>query len=271
MVHGQGAERLARVETFARAGHAARGVVYVLLGYLALTTAGGGQDTTTVLLEIQEMPAGTPLLILVGLGLLGWGIFRLYGAIVDIQGQGADAKGMAMRGGHVLSGLAHMGLCYLAVRLALGMGSSSSGEESKQAAVSAAEQLPMGEMLIFLVGAGFAIAGFHQLAKAATGKFMRLLRPGTPPVVEWLGRAGYAARGVVFAALAWQILKLGLGTGSTGQASIGGALDGLRETEWLYMLVALGLILFGLFSLAMARYRQVSGENILRGLRAKAF
>jgi hypothetical protein len=269
MPHGQGAERLVRLETFARVGHAARGVVYVLLGYFALTTSGGGNDATSVLKQIQEMPLSTVLLIMVGLGLLGWGVFRLFGAIVDIQGKGSDAEGLAVRGGHVLSGLFHMFLCYVAVNLAFGGDSADSTGQSKQAAASAAEQLPLGETLILLVGIGFALAGIQQLVKAVTGKFMQLLAPGTPDFVEWLGRAGYAARGIVFAALAWQVIEIATESGDASQAGIGGALDALREIDWLYTLVAAGLILFGIFSFAMARYRQVPDENTLVRLRSK--
>lgn len=268
MTDERGLGRLARVETFARAGHAARGAVYILLGYFALTTAErGGQGTTSVLREIKEMPLSTPLLILAGLGLLGWGFFRLYGAIVDIQGEGTDAKGIGTRVGHALSGFAHIALCYIAIRLALGSGSDGSSEQKKQAAASTAEQLPMGEMLIALVGVGFAIAAVQQLGKAATGKFVALLSPQAPSFVEGLGRAGYAARGVVFAGLAWQILEVAFGSGSSEQVGIGGALDALRGISWLYILVALGLILFGIFSLAMARYREIRDENVIDRLR----
>lgn len=270
MANGHGMDRVARLETFARAGYAARGIVYLLLGYFALATAGGsGADGTQgVLRQIQQMPAGTVLLILVGLGLAGWGIYRLYGAAIDIQGKGTDAKGIGTRGGHVLSGLAHLFLCYVALRLAFGDGSGGSGGGSSQAqAASTASALPMGETLIALVGVGFAIAALHQLGKAVTGGFMTLVDRDAPEFTEWLGRAGYAARAVVFAAIAWQILQVAFASGSARQASIGGALDALRETGWLYTLVAVGLALFGLFSLVMARYRRIQNENVLRRLR----
>lgn len=264
-----GLDRVARVETFARAGYAARGIVYILLGYLTLTTAGGGEDASSVLRQMQDMPLGSVLLVLVGLGLLGWGLYRLYGAAVDIEGKGSDAKGAGTRIGHALSGLAHVGLCLVALRLAFGDGSAGSGgDATKIDAAATAQQLPLGEVLIALVGIGFAIAAVSQLAKAATGNFMGLLDPEAPPFTEWLGRAGYAARGIVFGALAWQILQVAFAGGSASQAGIGGALDALRETGWLYMLVALGLGLFGAFSLVMARYRRIRDEHVLSRLRS---
>lgn len=270
MGNGHGMDRAARVENFARAGYAARGIVYILLGYFALSTAGGGagDGATSVLRQIREMPLGTVLLVLVGLGLFGWGVYRLFGAAVDIQGKGTDAKGLGTRFGHALSGLAHIALCWVALRLAFGDGSAGAGGGDRKAqAATAAEQLPMGETLIALVGIGFALAALQQLVKAATGNFMSLIDPRAPDATEWLGRAGYAARGIVFAALAWQILQVAFGGGSAAEAGIGGALDSLRETRWLYMLVAAGLILFGVFSLVMARFRKICDENVLRRLR----
>lgn len=273
MAAGHGVDRVARVENFARAGYAARGVVYILLGYFALTTAGGGNGGTTgVLRQIQEMPLGTILLVLVGLGLAGWGLYRLYGAAVDIQGKGSDAKGLGTRGGHALSGIAHLVLCFVALRLAFGDGGGggTGGGAQKAQAAATAEQLPMGDTLIVLIGIGFGLAALQQLVKAATASFMELLDPRAPDLTEWIGRAGYAARAVVFAALAWQILQVALGGGSAREAGIGGALNALRETGWLYMLVAIGLILFGIFSLVMARYRRIRDENVIRRLKQKA-
>ena len=268
MAGANGVDRVARVENFARAGYAARGIVYILLGYLTLTTAGGGEDTTSVLRQMQDMPLGSVLLVLVGIGLLGWGLYRLYGAAVDIQGKGSDAKGAATRIGHALSGLVHVVLCWVALRLAFGDGSAGSGGEgNKVDAASTAQQLPLGEVLIAIVGIGFAVAAIQQLGKAATGKFMHLIDPDAPGFTEWLGRAGYAARGIVFGAIAWQILEVAFGGGSASQAGIGGALDALREVQWLYLVVAFGLLLFGVFSLVMARYRRIRDENVLSRLR----
>lgn len=258
--------RVTNIENFARAGYLSRAVVYGLLGYLALTTAES-EGTTGVLEQIETMSAGTVLLSLVGLGLLGYGIFRLYGAWLDLQGHGSDAKGIAVRIGHAASGLAHVFLCYFAFNAVFGGSGGSSGEgESAGQAAGTLASLPMGGILLGLVGLGFVAAAVNQAVKAYTANFMALLDADAPAMAKQVGRAGYAARAVVFAVLGWQIASAALSGDAESVGGIGQVLNSLRSTNWLYIAVAIGLLLFGLFSLVMARYRRIRNDNVLERL-----
>ena len=260
--------RVTNIENFARAGYLGRAVVYGLAGYLTLTTAGS-KGTNEVLEEIETLSGGAVLLTLVGFGLLGYGIYRLYGAWLDLQGHGSDAKGVAVRLGHAASGLAHVFLCYLAVKAAFGLsgGSSGGGDSAGQAAGTLAS-MPMGELLLGIVGLGFLAAAINQAAEAYSAKFMQLLDADAPAIAKHLGRAGYAARAVVFAVLGWQIASAALSGNASSVGGIGQVLDSLRSTNWLYIAVAIGLLLFGLFSLVMARYRRIRNEDVLERLKS---
>jgi len=260
--------RVTSIENFARVGYLSRAVVYGLLGYLTLTTADS-QGTTGVLEQIETMSGGTILLTLVGLGLLGYGIFRLYGAWLDLQGHGKDAKGIAVRIGHAASGLAHVFLCYFALKTVIGGSGGSSGEgESAGQAAGTLAAMPMGEILLAVIGLGFLAAAMNQAVKAYTANFMALLDADAPSMAEHVGRAGYAARAVVFAVLGWQIVSAALNGKSETVGGIGQVLDSLRTTNWLYISVAVGLLLFGLFSLVMARYRKIRNEDVLERLKS---
>lgn len=259
--------RVTNIENFARAGYLGRAVVYGLAGYLTLTTAGS-EGTTGVLEQIKTMAGGAILLSLVGLGLLGYGIYRLYGALLDLQGHGSDAKGIAVRLGHAASGFAHIFLCYFAFKTAFGSsGGSSEGETAGQAAGTLAS-MPMREILLGIIGLGFLAAAANQAVKAYTANFMRLLDADAPAMAKHVGRAGYAARAVVFAVLGWQIASAALSGDTRAVGGIEQVLDSLRTTNWLYMAVAFGLLLFGLFSLVMARYRRIRNEDVLERLKS---
>lgn len=260
--------RVTSIENFARAGYLGRAVVYGLTGYLTLTTAGS-EGTTDVLEEIETMSGGAILLTLVGLGLLGYGIYRLYGAWMDLQGHGSDAKGVAVRVGHAASGLAHVFLCYFAIKAVadLSEGSTGGGDTAGNAASTLAS-LPMGEILLAIIGIGFLAAAINQAVKAYTANFMRLLDADAPALAKHVGRAGYAARAVVFAVLGWQIASAALSGNAGSVGGIGQVLESLRSTNSLYIAVAIGLLLFGLFSLVMARYRRIRDEDVLERLKS---
>ena len=259
--------KLTQLETFARAGFAARGLVYLLLGYFAWTT-GGGEATTTVMERLADIPAGTALLVLLALGLAGYGLFRVYGAWIDIKGKGSDAKGLIGRTGPVLSGIAHFMLAAIAIGIASGGGGSGGGSGEEQAA-DMAMQLPGGTLLVGLAGLLGLAAGFGNFYKAWTCAFMEDLGPNTPRGARLAGRAGYAARGIVFGLVGWQILALAIGW-NEGELGMESAMETLRERDWLFPAVAAGLGLFGLFSFIMARYAQIRNEDVVRRLRSEA-
>ena len=262
-------ERLTRLQTFARLGFLARGVVYILLGYFALSV-GGSQGTTDILGAIKEAPLGTVLLVLVAIGLLGYGVYRLYGAWLGLDAQGSGAKATGKRIGHAASGLAHLVLSYIAFAAAFGERSAggAGGGGTGQAAGTVAS-MPGGTILLYLVGIGFLLAAIEQLIKAITAKFMSKLDPDAPDWAEWVGRAGYFARAIVFGVLGWQILSAMMAGNPRAVGGIGQVLSSLRDTGWLFTVVALGLILFGIYSLVMARYRTIQDEDVLSRLRSR--
>lgn len=254
-----------RLETFARAGYLARGVVYCLLGLFALTTAGAGSEGTDgVFAAVRDAPLGVPLLLLLAIGLAGYGVFRLYGAAVDLE-PGDGAAHTARRIGHAASGLGHLFLAFTAAQLALGEPAGGGGSD----AAGTVLDWPLGDWLLMLIGLGFLAAAVEQAAKAWTAKFMGQLAADAPDFAEWVGRAGFAARSVVFAIIDWSVLQAGLGGGADEVKKLGGALTELSDTGLLYTLVAVGLLLFGVFSLVMARYRTIRDEDVVARLKRR--
>jgi len=107
-----------------------------------------------------------------------------------------------------------------------------------------------------MAAAVLAGAGLVQLWKAGSCSFLdHLDEVARHPLAKWLGRIGYAARGVIFLTVGWLLAKAALDHSAAGAGGLEQALDALRGP--LEIPVAAGLALFGAYSLIEARYRTI--------------
>lgn len=259
--------QVGKFEALTRAGFAARGIMYMLIGFLALKTGrSSGSDGA---LEYLDSGAGKFLLGAMALGFLGYGIWRLSEALLDTEGNGTDGKGLALRGAGFVSGLIHLGLAFSAAQLAFRTGGGAGSSDGAEQGTATALSLPGGQALVLAAGAILLVAGVFQIIKAAKLSFLRHLdrRAANEAWVQWSGRLGYAARGLVFMAIAYFLWRAGSQNSSEAAAGTGGALMSFPET--LQMMVAAGLFLFGLFSLVEARYRRINDPHVLERMGAR--
>ena len=244
-----------RFITLVRLGYAARGLTYILLGVLALGTSGKAHEGARGVFDyLQDMPLGTPLLWIVALGLLAYALFKLMSGIANLENYPDDGKGAAKRIGQVASGAIHLVLSYAAYKFATG-GSTSAEGGGESAMAQPVMDFALGQVLIGLAGAGMLIAAVMQARHAATGDFMKHIGGHAPRAVESIGRAGHAARAVVFAIIGWSLMRAGWFGNENAVKGLGEALLSLRDNGLVYTLVAIGLLMFGAFSLVTARYR----------------
>jgi hypothetical protein len=242
-----------RFSWFVRLGYAARGLVYVLLGYLALTTSGQAQGGGEAVFDLlQEVPLGTPLLWLMAAGLAAYAIYKLLSGIADVEHRGSDAKGALKRVGDLASAVAHGFLAYAAYQFATGVQKSAGGDQEQAGTVLRWE---MGEIVLGLIGIGFLVGAAMQAKQAITAHFMNRVSRGAPNWVEPVGRAGHGARGIVFAIIGWSLIQSAWLSSESQVKGLGEAILSLRDSGPLYTLVAIGLLLFGVFGLMVARYR----------------
>lgn len=270
--HTRRAARAARpwVEGAGRAGYVAHGLVYGLVGLLALQAAlGVGGDTTDkrgVLEWIVEAPFGRLALALVALGLVGYALWRLIQAVADTEEHGTDPKGLLTRGSYVISAALHAGLAAFAVKLLLGSAPQSGEDQVAQDRTAWLLSLPLGVALVTLVGVAVLGAGIVQLWKAWRGDFRDGLKLAEMSATEecWAvraGRVGFAARGLVLGVTGGFLLLAAL-EAEPGQAKgLAGVLLTLAEQPagpWLLAFVGVGLMAYGVFELVEARYRHMS-------------
>jgi hypothetical protein len=255
------------VRRLARLGYAAKGVVYVLLGGLALESAAGSserpEDSHGALAVVLEGPFGRALLAVLAVGLAGYVLWRAVEAALDPEGHGSDAKGIGKRLGLALSAVLYGGLTVEAVRLLRGAGGGAGdGTEDWTARVL---QAPLGRGLVGLAGAGVLAYGLYELRRAWTadlGERLDLSELGASErtwVVRF-GRAGSAARGVVFVVIGGFLVLAALQSDAQEARGMAGALATLErqpQGPWLLGAVAAGLVAYGLFQLVQARYRRI--------------
>ena len=251
------------VEPLARFGYAARGVVYAVVGLLAIQAAFGGRGQTTgqegALQRIAEQSRF--LLVLMAIGLAGYALWRFVQAVLDPENKGTDPKGIAQRGMMVASGIVYSGLAITAARLASGGG----GGEGSQGFTAELMTKPFGRWLVVLAGLAVIVAGFHQLKEAYTKKFRERLKlqemnADEQRMATHTGQMGLAARGIVFLITGWFLVQAGLRFDPSQARGLGGALETLASQPygpWLLGLVALGLVAYGAYSFLEARYRRI--------------
>jgi hypothetical protein len=267
----QGGNQAAReaapwIERLARLGYAARGVVYLVIGMIALQAANGAGspnvDQQRALYAILSQPFGQVLLTIITIGLLGYALWRLFEAVVDPEHEGADGHGVAKRVGYAIAGLSYGALAYFAWRVLRGTQTGSANAQDMTAQVMAR---PFGHWLIALIGLALALAGLYQIYQAYAWKFEMRFKSGEMSGAQHqaairLGRAGFATKGVVYIIIGVFLMQAGLTFDPQKAGGLGKALQTLASQPygaWVLALTALGLLAYGLYSLALALFRQI--------------
>lgn len=242
----------AGLKLLTRLGFAARGLLYIAIAML-LIRSGRSEDIGGAMAELGRS-GGDPLLLAMAVGFLAYGLWRLADAALDIERHGEGAKGLGGRLAAAGSGAIYLFFAWQAFRL---MSGGDAGGADTQERASTALHLPGGALLLIIGGAILAGAGIYQLVKAYQCSFCDRLDPsiGNRPAVRWIGRAGYAARGVIFIVSGFFVFSAGR---DARASEAGGMQEALRWLDSpIDSLVAAGLLLFGLFSILEARYRTI--------------
>ncbi|THF86508.1 DUF1206 domain-containing protein [Deinococcus sp. KSM4-11] len=260
------------LEALARFGYASKGVVYGMLGFLALSVAlgRGGQTTDTKgsLLRLEDLPGGQVLMWLLVLGLIGYALWQVLRAFLDPEHQGTKPGAMVKRTGYLLSGGANIALAIFAARVA-SHGTASHTQNGTASAANTVLHVPGGQVLLGLGAVAlFALAG-SQLYTAYGAKFMKRMAfrdigaryQGT---LKRVGQLGIASRGVL-SAIIGGFLLVAAWQDSAGQVvGVSGALTWLHsqpQGNVLLAAVAVGTLCYGAWCIVQAVYRRIRVEG----------
>ncbi|MFD6874244.1 MULTISPECIES: DUF1206 domain-containing protein [unclassified Streptomyces] len=257
------------MEVLSRVGLCARGVIYVLVGLLAVQMGFGGDsgkeaDRSGAVRTIGEQPFGRVLLWALVVGLAAMALWRLSEAAFGQAVTGGDK--WTRRLGSLGLAVFYTVICIGVVQTALVGGSAGGrpGDETSKDYTARVLNLPLGRVLVGVAGAVLVIVGVVIVVRSLMRKFEENLRTGemsptTRRVVAGLGIVGGVACGVV-AAVAGVFVLLAAVQFDPGRAK------GMDETlrsfaatpagPVLLIAAAVGLLVFGLYSFCEARWRK---------------
>jgi hypothetical protein len=256
---------------FARLGYTAHGLVYGIVGLLAVSAfRSGGQPEGEegVWRAVLGQPFGKLLLVLIGLGMLAYAVFRTVQAISDTSNHGNEAGGLAQRAGAMISaftntflGLAALGAAIPAAKRAAAQGGAG-GSSAKSMTAEALSQ-PFGEWLVGFVGLFLIFAGFYQISVAWGLKFLEKMRIEQMNSTErtWATRSGVmgiAARATVFLVTGVLVMRAAFNENPAQTGSLQAALKAVEsQGTWYLLLLAAGLVAYAIHEFFMARYIKV--------------
>ncbi|HEY2237657.1 MAG TPA: DUF1206 domain-containing protein [Streptosporangiaceae bacterium] len=247
----------------ARAGLVARGLIYILVGWVAVLVALGHSsreaDQEGALQLLAGKSYGLVSLWLLAIGFAAYALWRLSEAAFGVSGE----PGAGPRLKSLARAVIYAGLSYLTFTVITGSARSQSGRQ--QDITATAMQHPAGRTLVGLVGLAVVACGIALVVEGARKKFMKHLRTAQlrgrmRRVVELLGMTGSMARGLVFALAGVLVIDAAVTRKASESGGIDKALLTLRNQpfgEFLMLLAALGLVIFGVYGLCEARWRKV--------------
>ena len=254
------------VERLARLGYVAKGVVYAAIGFLALREVlglgGKTADPSGVMHSVKAQPFGGAMLALLAVGLACYALWKVVQGVTDPDGKGSDVHGIVRRVAYVVSGIIYGILAYTAAQSIFGAEDTS---EDAAAASAMAFQPPLGPILVGFVGVTVVGVGIYQLYAAYEAKFRDDLRLGQMGESEerWVvyaGRFGTAARAVAIGVAGAFLILAAYHSDPSETRGLGAALETVQHQPLgPYMLgaVAFGLLVYGAFMFAVARYRRI--------------
>ena len=255
------------LELAARVGYGARGFVYLSVGLLTLFASidliGDAVGTKGAIAWMALRPLGRLWLLLVGLGLAAFVMWRVLQAVFDADHEGTSRHGLMTRMSQAFSGMSYGFLAFSAFAMLLHTPDDSAADVAKsrdQAETVLA--LPWGNWL--LAGAGLVLLGIGigNVSRAWREDFTEYLACSekTCRRVAPLARAGVIARGLAYVPLAVLIVLAGLRSRASDVTTFGSALEVVERQPggpWILALASLGFIAFGAFSFIEARFRRI--------------
>lgn len=251
----------------ARIGYVVLGIVHIVIGLLAITVATGGgaeADQGGAMEQIRNAPLGLALLWIIAIGLFALAIWQIAEAFLVRDAD--DKKKWGYRIKFVGTAVAYIAIAITAFVYAMGGQTDSSDQSTTLSAQLLAT--PGGVFLLVLIGLVIAGIGVAFVVRGITRAFEKNLalpsggeaERGAAKGILVFGTVGYVAKGIAVGVAGILFIVAAL----TNDPSAAGGLDaGLHALAALpfgpiiLWIVGAGLVVYGVFCFARARYAKM--------------
>ena len=257
------AQRSTAFRVAARVGYIVLGILHILIGAIAISFvfgAGGGEaDQGGAMEQIQDAPMGVLLLWVIVVGLVALAIWQIAEAFLERDPDTKKKWGYRVK----YLGTAVAYLAIAATALVYAVGGESDSSESSQSFSAKLMATPGGifllgafGLLVAAIGVAFIVRGFTR----AFEKHLNLPAGTAGNGIVIFGVVGYVAKGIAIAVTGVLFIVAAF----THDPETAGGLDaalhtlaGLPFGPVILWIVGGGLILYGIFCFARARYARM--------------
>ncbi len=258
------------LQWLARAGYAARGLVFVILACFTVVAALDAHtrpvDGKEALRAVLAQPFGSALLIGLIVGLLCFALWRETQCILDMDRLGSDLNGMARRAVYGMAGVFYVAFAAVSLAMLIGVHTPTSERAVRDWTEWLLDQ-PFGRLTVGAIGGAVVVAGVCIGVAGVRAEFRKRLALKEKPrrLVTALGIAGYLTRSVVICLVGLFLVFAALHENAHEATGLAGALMVIKSRPYgraLLGVTAFGLLAFGFYGLAEAVFRRVDGRSL---------
>ncbi len=260
------------MERLTRLGYAVKGFLYVAIGFIAIASALGKSTTPAdqlgAITTFTRLPNAEIFLWIMVIGLISYSLWGVIRAVLDPLHKGKDAKGLLARAGYLVSAATYASFVLPTYDLIRGTRHASSSATSVQL-VSRVMSMPLGRWLIGAIGVAAIAAGLYQIYSAIKMNYDEVFKPYALSaeqlrIARQVGRYGTIARGIVLALVGFFLGLAAWQANPSHAQGFNGALKYLAKQPYglyLLLIVALGLIAFGIYSFMNAAWFRMKRQS----------
>jgi hypothetical protein len=259
------------IKKLARFGFYAKGFLFIVIGILALMVAlgqKGGElaDPAGALETVAKLPYGRIFLIIFIVGAFAHGVWNVLRGLADVDNAGKKWQGIVRRVIAVGVGIFYFGLALTAIDILVADHETDRNGAIQRMLATILLMLPLGALLMALIGLGVIGAGVSEFYSGVTGKYqenfkIRVLDESQQKIISLLGVISFSARALILVMMGCFFIAAAFYYNPNEAAGVDRALAIIAQQSYgqiLLFITSGGLLCHGILSLFEARFRRVS-------------